>query len=491
MKYKNIEHQLFLDTFNSLYFKRSTLGILDYAKICKERLIVYIVQVFSDDISGLVHSLCLGHKDNLKESDSASFAKSVTMHILAVSGLHVGMIYIILTILFSFAGLFQKYKRTRTFLILICLWVYAFVTGLGASVIRASLMFTIIEIGRTVLHSKSNGFNSIFASAYLQLLIFPLQIMDVGFQLSYLAVLGILFFYPKIEPLLNPPHAILKKMWQLSCISISATIGTLPLTFYYFHTFPVWFILSNICLVPLGMLCLISILVSLSLCQLPFLGVLLIGFTTWILRLLLKLVHVFSELPLAQLNTIYITEWEVLFYLVLMPLLGLGLYKRSIKAIYISMAVVCLYSLVWAYKEYERSNQFIVVVSELKNQLLLTVVDRGIMTNISSFMGRAESNRIIELQKGFIHKHYIHEINWVYSVEKDTLKANKWSLIRLDSRKSMFISNQCRPIILHWKSNPYGSPKDTFLHIITQRNYNYSDTTVTYKLLNKKYFLIK
>jgi hypothetical protein len=283
----------------------------------------------------------------------------------------------------------------------------------------------------------------------------------------------------------------LKKMWQLSCISISATIGTLPLTFYYFHTFPVWFILSNICLVPLGMLCLISILVSLSLCQLPFLGVLLIGFTTWILRLLLKLVHVFSELPLAQLNTIYIMEWEVLFYLVLMPLLGLGLYKRSIKAIYISMAVVCLYSLVWAYKEYERSNQFIVVVSELKNQLLLTVVDRGIMTNISSFMGRAESNRIIELQKGFIHKHYIREINWVYSVEKDTLKANKWSLIRLDSRKSMFISNQCRPIILHWKSNPYGSPKDTFLHIITQRNYNYSDTTVTYKLLNKKYFLIK
>ena len=98
MKHKNIEHQLFLDTFNSLYFKRSTLGILDYAKICKERLIVYIVQVFSDDISGLVHSLCLGHKDNLKESDSASFAKSGTMHILAVSGLHVGMIYIILTI---------------------------------------------------------------------------------------------------------------------------------------------------------------------------------------------------------------------------------------------------------------------------------------------------------------------------------------------------------------------------------------------------------
>ena len=491
MKHKNIEHQLFLDSSNFLYFKGSALGIFDYAKIYKEGLIAYIAQVFPKDISGLLHSLCLGHKDNLKGTDSASFAKSGTMHILAVSGLHVGMVYIILNILFSLGGLFRKYKETRTFLILFFLWVYAFVTGLGASVIRASLMFTIIEIGRRVLHSNSNSFNSVFASAYLQLLIFPLQIVDVGFQLSYLAVLGILFFYPKIEPLLKPPTIILKKMWQLACISTAATIGTLPLTFYYFHTFPVWFILSNICLVPLGMFCLASILVSLSLCKLPFLGALLIDFTTWILRLLLKLVHAFSELPWAQLNTIYIMEWEVLFYLIAMPIIGIGLYKRSIKIVYVSIAIVCLYSLVWAYLDHNRSKQFIVVASELRSRLLLTVVEGGIMTNISSPIEREESDRILELQKDFIHKYFIREINWVYSVEKDTLKANKWSLIRLDSRKSMFISNQCRPIILHWKSNPYGSPKDTFLHIITQRNYNYSDTTVTYKLLNKKYFLIK
>ncbi len=491
MKHKNIEHQLFLDTTNSFYLKSGTLSILDYAKICKEGLVAYIARVFPNDISGLVHSLCLGYKDNLKGSDSASFAKSGTMHILAVSGLHVGMVYIILNMLFSLGGLFQKHKGTRTLLMLIFLWVYAFVTGLGASVIRASLMFTIIEIGRSILNSNSNSFNSVFASAYLQLLIFPLQIVDVGFQLSYLAVLGILFFYPKIAHFVRPPRIILKKIWQLACISIAATIGTLPLTFYYFHTFPVWFILSNICLVPLGMLCLASILVSLALFKLPFLGALLIDFTTWILRLLLKLVHAFSELPWAQLNTIYIMEWEVLFYLIAMPVLGLGLYKRSIKIVYVSIAIVCLYSLVWAYIGHKRSNQFIVVASELRSRFLLTVVDGGIMTNISSPIEREESDHILELQKDFIHKYFIREINWVYSGERDTIRANKWSMIHLDSRKSMFIRHPSRPLILHWKSNPYGSQKDTFLHIITQKNHRYSDTSVSYELLNKNYIIIK
>lgn len=490
MKHKNIGHQLFLDSSNFLYFKGSALGIFDYAKIYKEGLIAYIAQVFPKDISGLVHSLCLGHKDNLKGTDSASFAKSGTMHILAVSGLHVGMVYIILNILFSLGGLFRKYKKTRTFLILFFLWIYAFVTGLGASVIRASLMFTIIEIGRTVLHSNSNSFNSVFASAYLQLLIFPMQIVDVGFQLSYLAVLGILFFYPKIEPLLKPPTIILKKMWQLACISTAATFGTLPLTFYYFHTFPVWFILSNICLVPLGMLCLASILVSLALFKLPFLGVLFVGFTTWVLRLLLKLVHLFSELPLAQLHTIYMMEWEVLFYLVLMPVLAIGLYKRSIKIIFVSIGIVCLYSLVWTYTEHKRSKQFIVVASEHKKQLLLTVVEEGVMYNISSPMARVESNHLLELQKGFIQRHFIRDVSWVYAGVRDTLRKKNWSLIRLNSRKSMFLSEEYSPVIVHWKSNPFGSEKDTFLHLMAQSHYYYSDTTIAYKLLKRNFFII-
>jgi hypothetical protein len=115
-------------------------------------------------------------------------------------------------------------------------------------------------------------------------------------------------------------------------------------------------------------------------------------------------------------------QWEVLFYLVLMPVLAIGLYKRSIKIIFVSIGIVCSYSLVWTYKEHKRSKQFIVVASEHKKQLLLTVVDEGVMYNISSPMARVESNHLLELQKGFIQKHFIRDVSWVYAGVNDTLR---------------------------------------------------------------------
>lgn len=197
---------------------------------------------------GLAKAILLGEKEDLLTIEKDSFAASGTSHVLAVSGLHVGLIY------FLFLGLLRPFfpnnSRWLVAVLLILVWTYALISSFAPSVKRASLMLSFVALGK-VLNPKINVYNILFLSAMLILLFSPSELYSVGFQLSYSAVLGLVTFYPKLDRILTLQNPILKKIWSLLSISLVAQVSTLPIVLIYFHQFPSYFLIANLLVVPL------------------------------------------------------------------------------------------------------------------------------------------------------------------------------------------------------------------------------------------------
>ena len=200
---------------------------------------------FSNKNKAIISAISLGKRNDIDELTNEQFSNAGVMHILAVSGLHVGIVFLILISLFK---PFMKYKNGKVFIyisIIIILWIYALVTGFTPSVVRAVLMFSLVSLGKA-FDKKHNIYNTIFASAFILLVINPFYIFQVGFQLSYLAVIGIIFFQPKISALIKTENRLFNYFWGIVSVSLAAQLATAPITLLYFHKFPVYFLLSNI-----------------------------------------------------------------------------------------------------------------------------------------------------------------------------------------------------------------------------------------------------
>jgi competence protein ComEC len=201
------------------------------------------------DQYAIASALILGSKDELDFEVKQAYATAGAMHVLAVSGLHVGIIFLILKTLLSILDTSKKGRIVKAIILLIVLWSYALLTGLSPSVLRAATMFSFVIMG-TVLNRKSSIYNTLAASAFFLLIINPNLLFEVGFQLSYIAVLGIVYLQPRIYKRINTKWCLLDKIWAITAVSIAAQIATLPLTLYYFNQFPVYFMLSNLIVIP-------------------------------------------------------------------------------------------------------------------------------------------------------------------------------------------------------------------------------------------------
>jgi len=197
----------------------------------------------------IASALVLGQREFLDPDTVRSYSSAGAMHVLAVSGLHVGIIYMVLNFLLKFLDRNKRSKIVKAIILLSILWIYAMITGLSPSVLRATTMFSFIIVA-SAMNRNTNVYNTIAASALLLLIIDPFLIMQVGFQLSYLAVLGIIYFQPKIANWFYFKNKPLNYVWQITSVSIAAQLATFPLGLLYFHQFPVYFIVSNLIVIP-------------------------------------------------------------------------------------------------------------------------------------------------------------------------------------------------------------------------------------------------
>ncbi len=266
---KNIFYTSFVETENIELINTETgFSLFNFGLNIKQKIKNRFESVdLSLEAAQLCTALLTGYDDEINPETINAFAHSGTLHVLSVSGLHTGILYGIIVFLLGLIDRNKKYKLLQLVVIVLALWFFALITGFSPPVLRAVIMLNFIALGRFYYsYSSEHAINILAVSAFVILLFNPLLIYDTGFLLSYSAVAGILFFEPGISALVNSDYSLVNKIWKLTSVSLAAQITTLPITLYLFHQFPLWFIFSNLIVIPLcGVLMLLGFMVLIKL----------------------------------------------------------------------------------------------------------------------------------------------------------------------------------------------------------------------------------
>ncbi|MDA0314311.1 MAG: ComEC/Rec2 family competence protein [Bacteroidetes bacterium] len=244
-------------------------------------------------------ALLLGQKESLGKEVKQAYSATGTQHILAVSGLHVGIIYSLLLLPLSFFK--QKgHALQKSYLMVIMglIWIYALMTGFSPSVVRAVVMFSLVTLGQ-MRKRKPSIWNILAFSALLLLVLNPEIRTDLGFQLSYLAVAGIVGLQPIILRIWAPSNRVLDYFWQMASVTLAAQLVTSPLTLHYFHTFPTYFLVANLLIVPLSYIILCAGVPFLLLAWIPVVGSLLGAIVDFLLFIQNEITYALQNLPAA------------------------------------------------------------------------------------------------------------------------------------------------------------------------------------------------
>lgn len=293
--------------------------------------------------NGIATAILLGIKDHIDNDIKKAYSSAGAMHVLAVSGLHVGIIFLIIKLLFGKLKDIGKWGRYSFGLIsIILIWFYAMITGLSPSVLRAATMFSLVSLGETSIR-ENNVYNSLGIAAFTLLSFEPYLIYSVGFQLSFAAVFGIVYFQPKLYSIIAFKYWILDKVWAITCVSIAAQLSTFPLTAYYFHQFPTYFLISNIVVIPASFIMLVGGILVIFLDTVFSQGAELIGY------LLQKLIWIINEiisqvqgLPNSLIEWIYIDRIGLVLIYAIVFTLTAGIQFRTFKTLIVS-AILSLY----------------------------------------------------------------------------------------------------------------------------------------------------
>lgn len=325
--------------------------------------------------NGIAKALLLGIKDHLDNDMKKAYSAAGAMHVLAVSGLHVGIVFLIIKLLIGRlkeSGLWGKYLFGLCSVSII--WLYACVTGLSPSVLRAATMFSLVALSEASVR-ETNIYNSLGLAAFILLCFDPYLIYSVGFQLSFAAVIGIVYLQPKLYRMIEFRFFLLDKAWSITCVSIAAQLATFPLTAYYFHQFPTYFLVSNLIVIPASFLMLTSGLVMLIVAPVSstigvFIGVALQKFM-WGINELISLVHI---LPNSLIEWIYLDfEGLVLIYAIVVSL-SVGLHYGIFRTLIVS-CVLLLFLLGWNINRNEvQSGKNQLIFYDIKDKLAIDYI---------------------------------------------------------------------------------------------------------------------
>lgn len=292
---------------------------------------VYLEYIGAGPSLGIAEAMVAGLRTEMEDEVEEAYIATGTVHALAVSGMHVAMLFWMLNFVLS---LFLSRRSLWYMLLLLgALWSYAVFTGLSASVCRSVLMFSLFLVG-DFLRRSGSSLNTLFISALVLLMIKPQWLFDVGFQLSYLAVWGILEFNPILSKKFKPRWVITRYLWESTTVTLSATLYTLPLSVYYFHQFPNYFLVANplvnlICtpLLPMGLVLLLPIPAFA-----PYLGMCM----RWLIELMNGVVSEIASWPGAITGDLAVSGLSILLSYFVILLFQRWLSEREPRVIWLS-----------------------------------------------------------------------------------------------------------------------------------------------------------
>lgn len=323
---------------------------------------------------GLAEALLIGYKDDLDRDLLQSYTNTGVVHVIAVSGMHLGLIFWLLNLLFKPLLKRRKTAWMHPVLIICLLWVFTLIAGGSASIVRAAVMFTFILLG-TAFNRKASIYNTLAVSAFLLLCYNPYWLWDVGFQLSYIAVLSIVIFYKPIYHFLYLKNRSLDWIWQLLAVSLAAQILTTPVVLFHFHQFPVYFLITNLLIVPVSSLVLIGELILVLISAIPFLASALgkiLSATIWWMN---SVIEGLEKLPFSVWDGFQINLFQVVLLFVVIIAIAPKQKEERKKWIWIGLFALLAFFGIRAYSFYEASHQRKMIVYNISKHDAIDFID--------------------------------------------------------------------------------------------------------------------
>jgi competence protein ComEC len=328
----------------------------------------------TEDEFGVGAAILLGYDESLPAQVRQNYVAAGSMHILCVSGMHVGIIYLLASFLLGLLGKGKRMALIRRLILLVLIWFYALLTGLSSSIMRATLMITFVLFGE-LIHRKGFALNSIAASAFLLLMVDPNNLFAIGFQLSYAAVVGIVLLQRPIYNLIYVQNKFLDKAWEITAVSLAAQIATMPFAIYYFKQFTPYFWLSNLIMTPLSFLVILSGMLLLVLSWVPWLN-LALGKLVWLLLHVMNLsVAGIERLPCSLVKGLYMNGFQFALSLLLLLLLWLFVNLKKKRMMLEMLTVSAVFALTMAWRAQRLSQQSQFMVYSVRNHTAIDIVD--------------------------------------------------------------------------------------------------------------------
>ncbi len=379
---KNIYHQTFINQNQLLQLNHDQGNpIIKYAlEVRKRQVDLYRKLIKDDEAFAVASTLVLGYRADLSKETLAAYSQTGTIHALSVSGMHVGIIYVFLNLILFFLNKNNTLKTVKVLLICSLIWYYSLLTGFSPSVLRSAVMLTVYILAKT-FNKNSNSYNILAFTAFCLLCYDPFLLWDVGFQLSFLAVFGLIYLQPKIYQWIEVKNKWLDQLWATTALSLAAQITTFPLSIYYFHQFPLYFIISNLfILLPLSAMMYLGI--GILTLRLYFLAPLF----EWIIRFTNEGLKWIADLPFAGITAIWINQWQMIILTIALGVLIFALANYQKRLLLVAMLLLLIFQSFAAYEKLELSHQRKIIFFSLRKNYATAFIDGDsviLMTDLS------------------------------------------------------------------------------------------------------------
>lgn len=355
----------------------------------------YLIQIyeqygFEGSSLALLSAITLGYTDNIDLDIKQGFVQSGASHILVISGLHIGIIYSVLFFVLGFLGKSRFVHIFRAVLIVLIIWLFAFITGFSPAVNRAALMFTFFASG-TCLERKPQTYNTVCVSGMAMLLVNPFLIYNIGFQLSYVAVLSIVFYQKRLENLILVRNKPMRWIWQLTTVSIAAQLGTVPLVMYYFHQFPNYFLLTNIVSIPITTFIIYAAMALFVLASMTNVGTLIAYLLHWSVKTLIYSILKIASIPYAVFQ-IGISWEQSLLIFASIALCTLFFIRKRGKYLFYTLISVFLFISIITYRQFNAEKTSDCIIFSHNKIPIINFIHNG--TNSVLTTDSTEANRV-------------------------------------------------------------------------------------------------
>ena len=398
---------------------------------------------------GLLQAMLVGDKTNMDEDLRQAYAETGIVHIIAISGSHIGIFFIMVTFLLGWIRN-KKYHWLKYMLAIPLIWTYVLVAGLPPSAVRAACMFSLLGIG-FAFQRQHNSINQLLVTAFILLLAQPYWLFAVGFQLSFLAVLSILLFYPPVYKLWRPKYKLLRGIWAAIAVSIAAEILVAPLVVYYFHLFPLMFLIANVAAYLFMGVVLISGMLLIACSSIPFLATFLATCITWLTVFFNQLVQVFRTWNPEALNTLVLTGFGLLCIYTITITLSIYISSKKKPVLFIMLICFCVWIVYSINREYSiLQQQYLIVynISRLNHIELVQGHTYAVIATDTAYPAPKKNYTLKPAHIGF------RSLEKIELPQQELLHIGNATVLILSSAQQLLIPAPADYVIINYKASP-------------------------------------